>query len=179
MNARKYTPSWSCRPVNDPTVIGRPTLFQQWVVDVGPLACSVFFLWGKLVYLTLSLDVLETVTIRPYLLSTTLAGILLPVAPLALLSRNRRFFSLLALNFAITSLALFDVLHVRFYSDVWSVSNLTRVFMLKGFIPSIITSLVLTDALYYVDVLIGFAAVPLYMQIARPIPYLPSTYKQA
>ena len=138
-------------------------------------------LWGKLVHISVrlpgltwgeeeALHVFSVVRAYPHVLSATLASLLLLVAALPLVPRIGRFVLLLALNLILTSVAVADLLHVRFYADVSSTSDLSSTHMLAWVFESVLTLLRPGDALYYLDVVAGIIALPFYVRACRRIP---------
>jgi phosphoglycerol transferase MdoB-like AlkP superfamily enzyme len=139
------------------------------------------FLWGKLVYFSISLRSLWWASEESFgqwiyensnIFTATLAALMLLMAPLVLLSRPRRFIALILLNFLVTTLVVADLVYVHFYGDVPSISNLVSISMLTSVASSIVELLKPEHAIWYVDVIIGALIAPLYLCAARPFPLL-------
>ncbi|MGE3909894.1 MAG: hypothetical protein AB7K36_11105, partial [Chloroflexota bacterium] len=75
---------------------------------------------------------------HPEIAFGTLACLLIPFGALALIPRSWRLPALLALNIGLTTLAVADLLHVRFYGDVLSTGSFTTPRMVKDIMPSIL-----------------------------------------
>ncbi len=154
------------------------------LAELGPVALIATVLWAKLVHLSVLLpsvswtggELMSLATIvgaYPDVVTATLATILLVLAPLLLLGRGPRLAALLAINFGITMLALADLVHVRFYADVTSVSDITRTHMLGWWIwSSVLTLMQPLDALYVADVGLGAVLLPVYARAYRGLPPL-------
>jgi phosphoglycerol transferase MdoB-like AlkP superfamily enzyme len=106
---------------------------------------------------------------HPHILSATLGILLLLVALLPLLRRTWRFTALLVLNLILTTLGVADLVHVRFYADVLSASDLILAPALSGLVPSILKLLRPTDSLYYVDIVFACAAFPFYVSRCKDV----------
>jgi lipoteichoic acid synthase len=149
---------------------------------------SWLIVWGKLVYSSVLLpsewwapgesikhwmwsafDVFRAILVYPHIFSATLASLLLLIAPLPLLRATWRFLFLLVLNAMLTTLALADIIHVRFYADVASVADLVMLPVLKSLVLNIVKALQSTDALYYVDIIISCAIFPFYVRACKRI----------
>ena len=183
MPATASTDPWSPAPP-------RPAL--RWAVEVGPLAAVVALLWAKLVYFSALLPsewwapeetiiqwmrpafhVVKAVQARPEVLAATLASLLVLVASLLILPRLPRLLTLLFLNLFLTSLGITDLVHVRFYADVVSLSDVVMAPMVLGVLPRVFASLSTLNALYYLDIAVALALLPWYLRACRRIPPLP------
>jgi len=161
-------------------------------MEVGPLAAIVVLLWAKLVYFSALLPsewwapeesiikwmrpafhAVSAVRAHPEVLMATLAALLLLVATFLLLPRVPRVLALLALDLFLTSLAITDLVHVRYYADVVSLSDVMMAPMVLGVLPRVFESLSTLNALYYLDVAIGLLLLPWYWRAGRRIPPLP------
>ena len=151
----------------------------RWLVEVGPLAWFTTFLWLKLVHVALSLrDVwwapAETwsswVAQHPGLFTAVLANLLVIGAPVALLPRRARFFTLLVLNLLITTLAVGDRVHAHFYGNLLVVTRIRHVAQLRWVTASVLEEVRWIDAVYYLDVLLVMALVPWYLRAERGVP---------
>ncbi len=164
----------------------------RWALEVGPLAAIVALLWAKLVYFSALLPsewwapeetiiqwmrpafhVVTAVQARPEVLAATLAGLLVLVTSLLVLPRLPRVLALLFLNLFLTSLGITDLVHVRFYADVVSLSDVVMAPMVLGVLPRVFESLSTLNALYYLDVVAGLLLLPWYVRACRRIPSLP------
>jgi lipoteichoic acid synthase len=114
-------------------------------------------------------DVFRAILVYPHIFSATLASLLLLIAPLPLLRATWRFLFLLVLNAMLTTLALADIIHVRFYADVASVADLVMLPVLKSLVLNIVKALQSTEALYYVDIIISCAIFPFYVRACKRI----------
>ena len=162
-----------------------------WLVEVGPVAAIVGLLWAKLVYFSALLPsewwapeetiiqwmrpafhVVSAVQTRPEVLGATLAGLLVLVAFLLLLPRLPRILALLLLNVFLTSLGITDLVHVRYYADVVSLSDVVMAPMVLGVLPRVVESLSSLNALYYLDIAVGLLLLPWYRHTCRRVPPL-------
>ena len=84
--------------------------------------------------------------------TATLAVLLILAAPTMLASWRYRRFTLLALSVCLTSVALADVLHFRFYGDVISIAELAHTRQLSALLDSVVARLRPTDAFLFADV---------------------------
>jgi lipoteichoic acid synthase len=169
----------------------KPHSLRRWLIEIGPLTCTVAFVWGKLVYLSVfvpsewwanepsigrwmrpTLSVVEAIQAYPHIASATLASLLVLFAPVPLVPRIWRFAVLLGLNLALTVLGLADLLHVRFYADVLSESSFTTPRMLRDVLPSLRDIVRSTDPMYAVDILLGLLLLPVYIRVGRGVPRL-------
>jgi len=161
---------------------------QRWLLETGTLVCILTIVWAKLVYFSVLVPsewwapeesikhwmrpafyVFRAIPTYPHVFSATLASLLLLVAPLPLLPRTWRFLFLLLLNLVLTTLGLADIVHIRFYADVISVSDLVTAPALKGLVPNIVKILRSTDALYYLDIVVSCGIFPLYVCACKRI----------
>jgi lipoteichoic acid synthase len=162
-----------------------------WLLEVGPLAAMVALLWAKLVYFSTLLPgewwapeetiiqwmrpafhAVSAVQAHPEVLAATLAGLLLLVASLLVLPRLPRLLTLLFLNLFLTSLGITDLVHVRYYADVVSLSDVVMAPMVLGVLPRVFESLSTLNALYYLDILASLLILPWYLRACRRIPPL-------
>jgi phosphoglycerol transferase MdoB-like AlkP superfamily enzyme len=144
--------------------------------------------WAKLVYFTVLLasewwapdasmrewmrpafHVFRAVVAHPHTASATFGVLLLLIAVLPRVRRTLRFVLLLILDVFLTTLGLIDLVHVRFYADVVSIADLMLLPALGGVLPSILKLLHPSDALYYLDIVIGCAVLPAYVSACRRI----------
>jgi lipoteichoic acid synthase len=154
---------------------------HRWLLEVGPLTAVVALLWIKLVYFSALLlgerwpdavHVLGAIRAHPHVLGATLATLLLLVALLPLVPRVWRFFILLALDCVLTSVALTDLHHVRFYADVVSFADVIMAPILVDVLPRVVEALPPVYAAYYLDVLAGLLLLPWYVRASRCTPRL-------
>lgn len=169
----------------------RTSAARSWMLETAPLAAVLVLLCGKLVYLGALLPgawweteerirqwmrpafpLLDVLADRPQVLVATLAGLLIAVAPLPWLPRVPRLLGLLALDAALTSLAIVDLVHARYYGEVLSFSDLLVAPVVVGVLPRIFESVPIANALYYADVLVGLLLVPWYWRACRRVPRL-------
>ena len=181
-------PTVVAMPASPPTRCRSPT--AGWL-DVGPLAAMVALLWAKLVYFSALLPsewwapeetiiqwmrpafhFVSAVQAHPEVLAATLAGLLVLVASLLALPRLPRLLALLFLNLFLTSLGITDLVHVRFYADVVSLSDVVMAPMVLGVLPRVFESLSTLNALYYLDVVAGLLLLPWYLRACRRVPPL-------
>ena len=104
------------------------------------LECGV---WGKLPRAPLA-----------YALSVSLCAAF--AAALSLLPRRLRFPCALALDFALSALAVTDLLHMRFYSDLFTLHNLGLSAQVEDVSDSVFALLSPLDALYFIDIPLFF-----------------------
>src|SRR5690242_14489199 len=104
---------------------------------------------------------------HPHVLTATMGGILVLLAPFPLVSRAWRFGWLLIFDVVVTTLGVADVVHARFYGDVLSVFDLLLAPSLGGVLPSILKLLRPTDVVYYLDILLGCTIFPAYLKRIR------------
>jgi lipoteichoic acid synthase len=164
---------------------------DRWAMEIGPLAAIVVLLWAKLVYFSALLPsewwapeetirqwmrpallVVSAVQGHPEVLGATLASLLVLVASLLLLPRLSRVLALLLLNVFLTSLGITDLVHVRYYADVVSLSDVVMAPMVLGVLPRVFESLSTLNALYYLDIVAGLLLLPWYRRTCRCIPPL-------
>src|SRR5262245_28737449 len=136
--------------------------------EIGPPALLVVVLAYKLVQMS-ALDHHRYPAER-WVATATLGGLLVLVSPLAILPCVSRYIAILGLNAALTALALGDVIHQRFYGDVLSIQEIGAVGQLGRVAESVTTLLKPTDALYFLDVVVGAALVPIYARMCRGRP---------
>jgi lipoteichoic acid synthase len=182
-------PGFSPIDPSSPAPTGAP---RRWALEAGPLAVIVAVLWAKLVYFSALLPsewwapeesiikwmrpafhAVSAVQAQPEVLMATLAALLLLVAAGLLLPRLPRLLALLALDLFLTSLAITDLVHVRYYADVVSLSDVMMAPMVLGVLPRVFESLSTLNALYYLDVAVGLLLLPGYWRAGRRIPPLP------
>ena len=92
----------------------------------------------------------------------SLAPVLLLYAPVALLRPTRRYAAALAVSAIVTLVALADVLHFRYFSDIVSVTSVGSGWQLALVWPSIAPLLRPTDLLLVADVVAGTLLLPAY-----------------
>jgi hypothetical protein len=152
---------------------GRSRAVNRWLGDLGPIVVIGAVLWAKLVHVSILLpsvswagsELLNVVTILrayPDVLSAILATLLLAVAPLLLLPRLWPVAFLLAIDLFLTTIAVSDLVHVRFYADVPSASDISRSHMLQWVTESILVLMRPVDAFYFADIALGIVALPFY-----------------
>ena len=139
---------------------------ERWLSEIGPTIVVVSVIWAKLIQISLllpsvswaggePLQLFAAVRAYPDMFSATLACLLLPTAFLFLVHRVARLVTLLLLDLALTMLAVADFIHVRFYADVSSIADIAQTSMLEWVVDSLLTLPQATDALYFVDIMIG------------------------
>lgn len=169
--ARSGTPAPSTRP-------DRP---WPWLVEFGPLIAIVLVLWIKLIYIGLllpsvswaggeRLHLFAALWAYPDMFTATLACLLLPLPLLVVLPRLARAFAAWTLDLALTVLAVGDLIHVRFYADVTSVSALAQTSMLHWVVDSILTLLDPTDLRFFADLPIALVGLLFYARWCRGVP---------
>jgi phosphoglycerol transferase MdoB-like AlkP superfamily enzyme len=175
---------WFCRGVvarllTSPTR-SAPALRSALLTEVGPLIAFVVTVWIKLIYIGLllpsvswsggeRLPVFAALLAYPDMFTATLACLLLPLPLLMLLPRLSRAFAAWLLDLAVTILAVGDLIHVRFYADVTSVSALAQTSMLRWVVDSILTLLEPSDLRFFVDLPLGLIGVVLYARHCRSV----------
>jgi len=102
--------------------------------------------------------------------SATLACLLLPVPLLILLPRLTRAVAGWLLNLALTFLAVGDLLHMRFYADVTSVSALAQTSMLAWVVDSVFTLIEPSDIRFFYDVPVLLVALLFFARWRRAVP---------
>jgi phosphoglycerol transferase MdoB-like AlkP superfamily enzyme len=143
------------------------------LAELGPLVAFVAVLWVKLIYIGLllpsvswsggeRLPLFAALLAYPDMFTATLACLLLPLPILLLLPRLPRAFAAWLLNLAVTVLAVGDLIHIRFYADVTSVSALAQTPMLQWVVDSILTLLDPSDLRFFVDLPLGLLGLVLY-----------------
>lgn len=148
------------------------------LVEIGPLAVFVGLVWAKLIHIGLllpsvswaggePLPVFVAIRAYPDMFTATLACLLLPVSLMLLLPRIPRAFAAWLLDLAITILAVGDLIHVRFYADVTSVSGLAQTSMLTWVVDSILTLLEPADLRFFADLPLGLLGLVLYARWCR------------
>lgn len=158
----------------------------RWLVEAGPLVAIVVLLWAKLVYFSTLLPsewwapeetirqwmrpafhIVGTILHHPEVLGATLACLLLIAGPLLLLPRFPRLLVLLLLDVLLTSVGLTDLVHVRYYADVVSLSDVVMAPMVVAVLPRVVESLSTWNALFYLDVLAGLLLLAWYGRAGR------------
>jgi phosphoglycerol transferase MdoB-like AlkP superfamily enzyme len=138
-------------------------------------------LWIKLIYVGLllpsvswaggePLQVVAALGAYPDMFTATLACLLLPVPLLILLPRVPRAFAAWLLDLAVTVLAVGDLIHVRFYADVTSVSGLAQTPMLYWVVASVRTLLEPADLRFFADLPLFMVGLLLYARWCRGTP---------
>ena len=120
---------------------------RAWAVPALLLAS----LWAKLVFASHSLAPGPFPT-HTAVLSTTLAVLSLLCMPILWLSARRRTVALLTLNALISTLAIADFIHFRYFGDVTSAEELLHVSQLLSLGESVLSVARPIDALYYADI---------------------------
>lgn len=152
----------------------------RWLAEIGPLTLVITILWAKLVHISLllpsiswgggqPLHVVTAMLVYPDIFTATLASLLVPTALLFLVPRVLRLAILLLLDLGLTMLAVADFIHVRFYADVTSISDIAQTSMLTWVIESLMTLLRPIDALYFLDIPIGIVALVFYARWCRRV----------
>ncbi|MCC7367833.1 MAG: LTA synthase family protein [Chloroflexi bacterium] len=152
-----------------------------WLAEVGPVAVIVMVLWAKLIHIGMRLPsvswagaeplhLVAAMRAYPDMFTATLAALLLPVPLLMLLPRLPRALFTLAISAALTTVAVADLIHVRFYADVTSVSALAQTPMLTWVLDSVQTLIDPSDFVYFADIPVGLLALVWYLRWIRPLP---------
>lgn len=118
-----------------------------------------FVLWAFVIFLKffgLECEVWGRLPRAPlaYALSASLCAAF--AAALSLLPRRARFACALVLDFAFSALIVTDLLHLRFYSDLFTLHNLGLSGQVDDVSDSVFALLSLRDALYFCDIPIFF-----------------------
>ena len=164
-----------------PALSSHPAWLWYWLADYGPVAAVVLVLWVKLIYVGLllpsvswaggeRLHLFAAVWAYPDMFTATLACLLLPVPLLIAVPRLTRACAAWVLDLAVTVLVVGDLIHVRFYADVTSVSGLAQTSMLHWVMDSILTLLEPSDIRFFADLPIGLAALVFYARWCRRVP---------
>jgi lipoteichoic acid synthase len=159
----------------------QPPWLGQWIVEAGPLLAVVAVLWVKLIYVGLllpsvswaggeRLHLFAALWAYPDMFTATLACLLLPMPLLIVLPRLTRAFAAWVLNLVVTLLVVGDLIHVRFYADVTSVSALAQTSMLRWVGESVLTLLEPSDLRFFVDLPLAFMGILLYARWCRGVP---------
>ncbi len=109
--------------------------------------------------------------------SASLAPILFVLSPLLMVSRAPRFAAFLIFDLVITTIVLANLLHVRRYHDVLSLSNLPISWQLGSVYQSALALLRPWDVVFLFDILLAIVAFPWYMHRCRSRPAVPSTHR--
>ena len=115
--------------------------------------------WVKLV-LKQKVHWLVAIPAERWMLSATLASVLLLAVPLPIFSTFWRFIGALAINSAITLIGLADTVHSRFFGDVTSIAQISAMWQLPSVSASIFATLRLQDASYFLDIVAGLLVLP-------------------
>ena len=159
--------------------------FPLWVLEIGPLILVTACLWFKLVYFSVSLrsvwwapeePIGQWIRTHPDIFSATLGSLMVVFGLLPLLPRIWRLVILLLSNFVLTLLVVADTAHVRHYGDVISVINISHAYQLRWILSSIPPLLRPSDAIYFLDIVVGIVLLPLYVRTCRMIPPSNRTY---
>lgn len=149
---------------------------NRWIVELSPFVWVMVSLWVKQICFSLTLrswngrpqeSIWQWVSTHPGVFNATLASLLILLAPLLLLPRVWRYLLLLLLDLFLTLLILADTVHVRFYGEVLSVVEVSNIFMLKDISASVFYLMHRTDAINFLDVIIGIIVLPFYARACR------------
>lgn len=155
----------------------------RWFAELGPLAIYVAVVWVKLTYVGLllpsvswsgaePLQLMPALRAYPDMFTATLACLLLPVPLLLLVPRLPRAICAWLLNAGLTVLAVGDLLHVRFYADVTSVSALAQTSMLAWVVDSVFTLIDPSDIRFFLDLPLLLVGLVVFATWARQVPPL-------
>lgn len=158
-----------------------PDRLWHWLVEASPLIAVVLLLWVKLIYVGLllpsaswaggeRLHLFVALWAYPDMFTATLACLLLPMPLLLALPRLPRAFAAWLLDLAVTVLAVGDLIHVRFYADVTSVSALAQTSMLTWVVDSVLTLLDPADLRFFADLPLGLVGLFYYARWCRRVP---------
>lgn len=152
-----------------PAALRTPGDRRAIAVEYAPVVLLLFALWVKLFYAAIPQG--QAVAESWYQFTprlavqggvANLAGVAALAAPLLLLSPVPRLVAFWALNVVVTTIVLSDVLNLRFFGDILSVSSSADASQLPLILDSIITLLHPADALLFVDVVAALALMPWY-----------------
>jgi phosphoglycerol transferase MdoB-like AlkP superfamily enzyme len=152
-----------------PAAFRTPNGKRALAVEYAPVLLLLFATWVKLFYVAIPQG--EAVAESWYHFSPRLAvqggvanfaAVVALAAPLLLFSPMARLAAFWLLNVVVTTVVLSNVLNLRFFGDILSVSASTDASQLPLVIDSIITLLRPTDALLFVDIAAAIALVPWY-----------------
>jgi hypothetical protein len=139
----------------------------KWVV-ISLWARQIYFgVYLQSIWLQESLD--RWIRSHAEMFGATLAVLLLLVAPTLILSRIPRYFLLVIINLALTSVIVADRISIRFYGDVISLANLTSWPMMNAAVWSVVRTVRFADSLYYLDIVVALLIFPLYARFCRRI----------
>ena len=149
---------------------------NTWLTEILPLSMVIASLWCKQLYFFYSLkrvwwgfnEPIERWAIaHPDMLSMNLAS-LIPLASIAIfLPRISRFVVLLLLDLLLTSLIIADRLHVFWFGEITSISQISSYRMLPEVSDSIIKLLKPSYVAYYLDIILGILVLPYYINICN------------
>lgn len=161
--------------------------FTNWLLEIGPSIVVIAFLWCKLIYFYLSLrrvwwgfnePIERWLLAHPDMLTMNLASILPLVSLVIFLPRISRLLVLLLLDSLLTSLIIADKLHVFWFAEIISISEISSFRMLPKISESILKLLRPPYALFYLEIIFGIVLLPSYMHVCRTIPSLNQKYKR-
>ncbi len=159
--------------------------FTALLLEIGPLIVVIGSLWCKLIYFYFSLRRVwwgfnepfeQWLIAHPDMLSMNLASLLLSVSLVMFLPRIGRLVVLLLLNLLLTSLIVADKLHVLWFAEVISMSEISNALMLTKESESILGLLKPSYAVYYLDIIFGILILPFYSNACKRIPPLDQKY---
>ena len=149
---------------------------NTWLTEIVPLSMVIASLWCKQLYFFYSLkrvwwgfnEPIERWAIaHPDMLSMNLAS-LIPLASIAIFfPRISRFVVLLLLDLLLTSLIIADRLHVFWFGEITSISQISSYRMLPEVSDSIIKLLKPSYVAYYLDIILGILVLPYYINICK------------
>ena len=167
---------------------GHTAIALSWLLTIAPALCFLALVCAKLVFITWLIPgeywdwvldesvgrwirapshVFSALRQHPYVVSTTLASLMIPSALLLLFPRVWTLSLLILLDLLLTTVGLADALYIRFYGELSSVLDVSASNMLPTVYRSVLRLLDPTDAMYYVDILAGLIAFPIYVRASR------------
>lgn len=142
-----------------------------YLLEFGPLVTTVLSLWIKQIYFARTVQ--DPWWERPesnFAVSAGMATLLILFSPVAFLPRIRRFVVMIVVNLSLTLIILSDTIFFRFYRDIISLPDLSTGQQLGSVIWSVYDLLKLSDALYFLDIVLGCVFLPLYVRLCAQIP---------
>lgn len=149
---------------------------NTWLTEIVPLSMVIASLWCKKLYFFYSLKHVwwgfnepfkKWLMTHPEIFSANLVILLLIVSLVIFLPRINRFVVLIILDFLLTSLIVTDRLHVLWFAEITSISQISSYRMLPEVSDSIIKLLKPSYVAYYLDIILGILVLPYYINICK------------
>ena len=151
---------------------------NTWLTEIVPLIMVIASLWCKKLYFFYSLKHVwwgfnepfkKWLMTHPEIFSANLVILLLIVSLVIFLPRINRFVVLIILDFLLTSLIVADRLHVLWFAEITSISEMPSAAMLPKVSESIIKLLKPSYLVYYFDIFLGILVLPFYINACKHI----------